>query len=221
MLLFSALRLAYMPEHIQIYLKSRIYSKTPLGAMHTLKITKYLNKTCFPAYMGRRDDFDKDLQEYLASKKKKKIDVMKMIKGIMPKPSPPPVKLPPEIQTYDSQEEEKTEEKPKVEILEEEKEPIVEEYGTEKPIWHKILEKVGLKSSGAVEKEEEFLKERGEEAKIKELVEKEIMQKDMKDLAKITLFVVKQLPPERLAEFKQSSDFSDLKKLLQKYKLIK
>ena len=44
---------------------------------------------------------------------------------------------------------------------------------------------------------------------------------DLKEIAKIALFVIKQLPPEQLQEFKNSSDFADLKQILQKYRLIK
>jgi hypothetical protein len=192
--------------------------------MHILKITKYLNNAFFLSDMGRREELDQDLVDYLSGKKRKKLDVIEMIKGIMPKSSPPPVELPPEIQTYDAKEEKKVEEKPKVEILDEEEKPKtdLEEYGEESPsLWEGILRKFGMKPSSQVEKEEAELKEHAEEEKIKEMVGKELVMKDMRDLAKMTLFVIKQLPPERLKEFKQSTDFTDLKEILKKYKFIK
>lgn len=180
--------------------------------------------------MGRKQEFEQELGDYIKGKRRKKIDVVSMIKGMMPKPSPPPVKLPPEIQPYGDEEEKKAEKKenkkvdevPAIETIEEAPKTEVEEYEAEtKPFWHSVLEKVGLKPSKAAQKEEAILAEKGEEEKIKEMVEKEFMLKDIRDLAKMTLFVIKQLPPERMEQFKQSSDFNDLKELLKKYKLIK
>ncbi|MEM4263954.1 MAG: hypothetical protein QW666_03625 [Candidatus Woesearchaeota archaeon] len=174
-----------------------------------------------------RKEFEEELGAYLKSKRKKKIDVVGMIKGIMPKPTPPPVKLPPEIQVYGEEEqagkkiEEKAEDTPYVEAFEEPK-TEVEEYPAEvkKPFWHTVLEKVGFKGK-ETQKEDEMLRVQSEEEKIKGIVEKEFLLKDLKNLAKITLFVIKQLPKERMEQFKQSSDFTDLKEMLKKYKLIK
>lgn len=184
--------------------------------------------------MGRKQELDLELGEYIKGKKKKKIDVMSVIKGIMPKPSPPPVKLPPEIQPYGDEEEKKTEKKeekkPELKAEEpklgfEEQQTDVEEYEAEakKPFFNSILEKIGIKpgKTAAKTQEEELLREQGEEEKIKGMVEKEFLLKDIKSLAKMTLFVIKQLPKERMDQFKQSSDFADLKELLKKYKLIK
>lgn len=191
---------------------------------------KFLNTVYFSGDMGRKQELEQELGEYIKGKRKKKIDVVGMIKGMMPKPSPPPIKLPPEIQLYGDEEEKKAEKKedkkvdevPAIETIEEAPKTEIEEYEAEtKPLWHSILEKVGLKPSKAVKKEEAMLAEKGEEEKIKEMVEKEFMLKDIRDLAKMTLFVIKQLPKERMEQFKQTSDFNDLKELLKKYKLIK
>lgn len=194
---------------------------------------KFLNTMHFSDYMGRKQELEQELGDYIKGKRRKKIDVVSMIKGMMPKPSPPPVKLPPEIQPYgdeeekkaekkeERKEEKKAEEEPKIGI--EVAESEIEEYAAEpkKPFFHSILEKMGIKPSKAAQKEEAMLAEKGEEEKIKEMVEREFMLKDIRDLAKMTLFVIKQLPPERMEQFKQSSDFNDLKELLKKYKLIK
>ncbi|MBW3001658.1 hypothetical protein KY338_00690 [Candidatus Woesearchaeota archaeon] len=169
--------------------------------------------------MGSQKEFDKDLSEYLSGRKRKKIDVLGMIKGIMPKPTPPPVKMPPEIQTYGEPEEKKPEpakvEEPKVETLEE------EVVGEKKSIWQSLVDRFKFKPYKKEAEQKDKMIEEEEEGRIKEMVAKELMQKDMRDMAKITLYVIKQLPPERLKEFKQSTDWTDLKELLKKYKFIK
>ncbi len=179
--------------------------------------------------MGRKEEFEQELGVYLKGKKKKKIDVVGMIKGIMPKPTPPPVKLPPEIQPYGEEEDkaekmaaEKAEEIPRIEAFDIPNTEIEEyEKAVKKPFWHGILSKVGMKKSKAATEEDKLLKEKGEEEQIKGMIEKELLLKDFKSLAKMTLFVIKQLPKERMDQFKQTSDFTDLKELLKKYKLIK
>ena len=47
------------------------------------------------------------------------------------------------------------------------------------------------------------------------------MRSDMKQLAKITLDVIKKMPPQEVASFKQSDDFAVLKEILRKNSLIK
>ncbi|MBD3303573.1 hypothetical protein GF343_00345 [Candidatus Woesearchaeota archaeon] len=169
--------------------------------------------------MGSKKEFDQELSEYLSVKKKKKIDVIGMIKGFMPKPTPPPVKMPPEVQTYGEPNEKKPEpektEKPKAETLEE------EVTGEKKSIWQSLLERLRFKPYKKEIEQKDKMLEDEEEGRIKEMVAKELMLKDMRDMAKITLYVIKQLPPERLKEFKQGSDWTDLKELLKKYKFIK
>ena len=168
--------------------------------------------------MGSKTEFDKDLSEYISGRKRKKIDVVGMIKGLMPKPTPPPVKLPPEVETYGEaekkQEPEKIEE-PRVETLEE------EVVGEKKSLWQSLLDRFKFKPYQKEIEQKDKMIEEEEEGRIKEMVAKELMIKDMRDVAKITLYLVKQLPPERLKEFKQSTDWTDLKELLKKYKFIK
>ena len=166
--------------------------------------------------MGRKDEFDKELSEYLSSRKKKKIDVIGVIKGFMPKPTPPPVKVPPEVETYAEEEKKPAPVEEKVETLEE------EVAGKKKSIWRTLIERIKFPQPHKKElAEKEKLIEEEEEGRIKEMVAKELMLKDLRDTAKIALFLIKQLPPERLKEFKESSDFADLKEILKKYKFIK
>jgi hypothetical protein len=44
---------------------------------------------------------------------------------------------------------------------------------------------------------------------------------DMKEIAKIALSMIKQLPDEQLRTFKQSPDFDKMKSILKKHELIK
>lgn len=169
--------------------------------------------------MGSKDEFDKDLSEYLSGRKKKKIDVMGVIKGLMPKPTPPPVEMPPEIETYGAEEEKKPLEPEKKEEPAENLEEEVE--GKKRSIWQAILDRFKKKPYKKEIEQKDKLIEEEEEGRIKEMVARELMMKDLRDISKITLYVIKQLPPERLKEFKQSTDWTDFKEILKKYKLIK
>ena len=169
--------------------------------------------------MGRQTEFDKELGEYLSGRKKKKIDVLGVIKGLMPKSTPPPVELPPEVEPYGGEEKkpepEKVEAEVKVETLDE------EITGQKRSIWRALVDRFKFKPyKEALEQKDKKLEEE-EEGRIKEMVAKELMLKDLRDTAKITLYLIKQLPPERLKEFKQSSDWTDFKEILKKYNLIK
>jgi len=174
--------------------------------------------------MGRNNDFEKELNQYLTGKKKKKLDVVGAIKGLMPKPTPPPVKLPPEVQTYGGEETKKPEKQPeKTQIIQEpEKESLDTGItGKRKSIWTSLLDRLKFKPYKKELESKDKQLEQEEEGRIKEMVAKELMLKDMRDVAKIALYLIKQLPPERLKEFKQSSDFTDLKEILKKYNFIK
>jgi len=171
--------------------------------------------------MGKQTEFDKDLGDYLSGRKKKKIDVFGAIKGLMPKPTPPPVELPPEIEPYGVEEqkkpepEKKSEPEAKVETLDE------EITGNKPSIWKSLLGRFKFKPYKKELDQKNKMIEEEEEGRIKEMVQKELMMKDLRDIAKITLYLIKQLPPERLKEFKQSTDWTDFKEILKKYSLIK
>jgi hypothetical protein len=174
--------------------------------------------------MGKNDDFDKDLGDYLSGRKKKKIDVFGVIKGFMPKPTPPPVKLPPEVELYDEEAEKKPEVNlEKTRIIEETEEKTLDNEitGQKKSIWHSLIGRFKFKPYKKELESKDKQLEQEEEGRIQEMVAKELMLKDLRDTAKIALYLIKQLSPERLREFKQSSDFSDLKEILKKYNFIK
>ncbi|MBI4451255.1 hypothetical protein HY642_04740 [Candidatus Woesearchaeota archaeon] len=44
---------------------------------------------------------------------------------------------------------------------------------------------------------------------------------DMKELSRISLSIIKQLPPEQVQELKQTQDFERFKEILRKHKIIK
>ncbi len=160
-------------------------------------------------------EFEKELEAYISSRKKKKRDVRGFFKKMIPKVTPKDVDLPPDIQAYDVNE--TPHEHRKLENVD----PLLEEeYEDErKSVVEKVVEWFRPKPKEIHLDEQE--KQEFEEQKIKELVGKELVMQDMKEMAKIALYAIKQLPPEELQEFKKSSDFADLKQILQKYKLIK
>lgn len=135
--------------------------------------------------MGK-EDFDQELSAYLSDRKKRKIDVMGVIKGFMPKPTPPAVELPPEIQPYGIEEETKNPEpEPKEEIIAESLEEEV--TGKKKSVWHAILGKLKFKPHKKELEQKDKMIEEEEEGRIKEMVAKELMLKDLRDISKIAL----------------------------------
>jgi len=80
-----------------------------------------------------------------------------------------------------------------------------------------------------VEKKEPWLKRIFSIKKEKEEPEPEVEYKllaedavaDLKFLTKVTLENIKNLPPDKIKEFKKSDDFDKLKKILKKHELIK
>lgn len=161
--------------------------------------------------MGK-NEFDKELGTYLSRRKKAEVpDILKWIKGLIPKPTPPPVQvsIPAEIQTY---EEEKLVPKP------ESKKEVLKEYNqNKKNVLSFILDK--LNKLGWFKKTP--ISEEEQESKIKDIVAKEMMQKDLREISKIALMAIKKLPEEDMKEFKDSAEFDSLKKILKKHDLIK
>lgn len=170
-----------------------------------------------------KGDFDRELSIYLSRRKKAGMpDIVRFLKGFLPKPTPPPVKmsLPEDIETY--------EEKPVVPAQmqqpkpalqkQEKKEEIMEEVqeykADQKNVLGFIMDKIGIARKQAMTEEEK-------EAKIQDLVKKEMMQKDIREVAKIALMAIKKLQPDDLKQFKNSAEFDALKGLLKKYDLIK
>ncbi len=92
---------------------------------------------------------------------------------------------------------------------------IEEEYEQKKGFFKRLFSDIFKDTK----KKDSF--EEAEEDKVKQTLEKEEVLKDMKELARISLSVIKQLPPEIIHDFRNSEDFSKLKEILKKHGLIK
>ncbi len=151
-----------------------------------------------------RGEFEKEMEQYIAQRRRAKImlpDFLNMFKRKKKMPEP---ELPPEIQKY---EEGSPAEPPETMPGEEEAEP-------EKGVVTKILESVGLVGG---KKTPDPLSQK----QVQQMLAKDELSKDMKEIAKIALHITKKLPPEQLSEFKASPEFERLKELLRKHQLIK
>ncbi|HLF54970.1 MAG TPA: hypothetical protein VI612_04580 [Candidatus Nanoarchaeia archaeon] len=132
-----------------------------------------------------RNDFDKDLEEYLHARKKgARFNIDQFIKDFIRKFKPKPserVEMPEEIEVYDQKEQPK------------------------EGVFAKIFKKEEVSS-------EELLRTK---------MAAEDALEDMKEISKIALNAIKQLPDEQLRTFKQSPEFEKLKGILKKHELIK
>ncbi len=158
--------------------------------------------------MGK-NEFDKELGTYLSRRKKAEMpDIIGWLKGFIPKPAPPPVNvsMPAEIETY----EEKQTKKPEI------KKEIVEEP-VSKNVWTFLMEK--LRSISLPKKPQ--VNEEEQETKIRDIVAKEMIYKDLREISKVALIAIKKLPEEDMKEFKESAEFESLKNILKKHDLIK
>ena len=133
--------------------------------------------------MGK-SEFGKELGTYLTRRKKAELpDILKWLKSFIPKPTPPPVQvnMPAEVETYEE----------KVSIKPELKQEIVEEYSPEKKnVLNFILDK--FSKLGGFKKP--VISEEEQEAQIKDIVAKEMVQKDLCEVSKIALMAIKKLP---------------------------
>ena len=151
-----------------------------------------------------REEFEKELDQYIAQRRRAKIrfpDIGRMFAAKhkkMPEPE-----LPPEIQKY--------EEDTPAEIPEA---MPGEDVQPQKGFFTKLLESLGLVTTE--EKAEEVPAEQ-----VQQMLAKDNLAQDTKEIAKIALSIIKQLPPEQLASFKAGPEFSRLKELLRKHQLIK
>jgi len=133
--------------------------------------------------------FDKDLDDYLRARSKKKVDIRGFIEKFKPKLEKK-IELPEEVEVYDVNEAEAE--------LPEKKEKDTNVFG-----W---LFKKRKKADEDIE---------GLKFEVVSLTD------DLKEVAKIALVAIKRLPDDRLAEFKKSSEFDKLKKILHERNLIK
>ena len=134
-----------------------------------------------------RDEFERDMKEYLRTRKRAGFNLKSLVQDFFPKKKPEQVELHEEVEVY--------------------------EESSKQPLGQRVKEKVLTKF---------FKKEEpAEEEIMRTKMEAEDAISDMKEVSKIALGVVKQLPDEQLREFKQSEDFEKLKTILKKHELIK
>jgi hypothetical protein len=155
-----------------------------------------------------RGEFEKELEQYIGQRRKARFKFPDVFGALKRKKKMPEPELHPEVQKY--------EEGSPAEIPEampgEEEEASPEQR---KGVMTKLLESLGL--VGGKEKTPENLP--AEE--VQQMLAKDEISQDMKEIAKIALLVIKKLPPEQMSEFKTSPEFDRLKELLRKHQLIK
>ncbi|VVB80847.1 Uncharacterised protein [uncultured archaeon] len=129
-----------------------------------------------------KEEFEREMEEYLRARKKAGFNIKAFFQNLLPKKREK-VEMPEEVEVY----EEEAKQEPKEGML-------AKLFKKEEPI------------------NEELLRTR---------MQVEDMTADMKEISKIALSVVKQLPDEQLRAFKESPDFEKLKVVLKKHDLIK
>lgn len=161
-----------------------------------------------------RAEFERELEQYLAQRRRAKLKVPNIFGWFKQKKKMPEPELPPEIQKYDEQT--PAEQPEPTETLQVEEQPAeTQPAEAKKGVLTKILEGVGLVTV------EEKKSEEIPQEEVQKLLEKDDITQDTREIAKIALSVIKKLPPEQLAEYKQSQEFLRLKELLKKHQLIK
>ncbi len=131
-----------------------------------------------------RDEFERDMHEYLRARRRAGLNIKEILKGLIPKRKPEKIEMPEEIEVYDEKEEA----------------PKAPKEG--------VFAKM-------------FKKEPAQEEIMQAQMQVEDTITDMKEVSKITLNMIRQLPDEELRKFKQSPDFERLKNILKKHELIK
>ena len=130
-----------------------------------------------------RDDFQRDMGEYLRTRKRAGFNIKTFIQDFLPKKRPE-AEMPEEVEVYHADDKPKPKKENRLKKWFNKQEPPTEE-----------LLRTQMQAEDAIT--------------------------DLKEMAKITLGIVKQLPDEQLREIKQSSDFERMKTLLKKHELIK
>jgi hypothetical protein len=128
-----------------------------------------------------RDDFERDMREYISARKRARFNIKTFLQDILPKMPKKAQPMPEEVEVY-----------------------------TEKPIQEQPKESILTK----------WFKKETEELTCTKM-EAEDTKTDLKEMARITLGMIKQLPDQQLKDIKQSSDFEKLKTILKKHDLIK
>jgi len=149
---------------------------------------------------NRKTELNRDLSSYIASKRKSSFSLKGIFTGSQQ--SENTASMHPEVKPYESKEEEKEVPSMDDEAVEE----LEEEYAEE--------------SKGFFSKLKGLFKPEKEPEDSEEDVE-ELANPELKELARITLTVLKKLPGQELREFKNSEDFAKFKDILARNNLIK
>ena len=146
--------------------------------------------------MSDRKEFDRDLDEYLSARKKSSLfsGIGSLFSGWSKRSQPEDVDLGPDLKPYEAKEEH-------VPSHEEEYVAPTESMPRKKG-WLAGLFGGGEESDEVVEMPV-------------------VTDDDLKEVSRIALQAIKMLPPDQLAEFKQSNEFENLKTILKKHSLIK
>jgi hypothetical protein len=131
-----------------------------------------------------REDFEKDMREYLRTRKKAGFNIKQLLQDLLPKKKAEAVELPEEVEVYHEETE-----KPK------RKEHVLTKFFKKEEPMHEELLRTKMQAEDAIA--------------------------DMKEIAKIALGMINELPDEQLIKFKKSPDFEKMKFLLKKHELIK
>jgi len=155
-----------------------------------------------------RGEFERELEQYLAQRRRAKMKLPNIF-GFFKKPRKkmPEPELPPEVHKYD--------ETTPAEVPEAMPGEEAVEGPSKKGVFTKVLESLGLVTV------EEKAPEHIAAEEVQQMLVKDEVTQDTKEIARIALQVIKQLPPEQLASFKSGPEFARLKELLKKHQLIK
>ena len=143
------------------------------------------------------DNFDKDMKEYLSSRKKSGL-----FSGML-KEKQPEIRLHPEVEPYEEQ-------------------PMMqnESEATEAPAESESYEPESYETE-PTKKKGFFSRLFGGKTESTPVLASSEMMDDFKRVSKIALALAKQLNPENLETFKRSADYEELKTILKKHNLIK
>ena len=150
-----------------------------------------------------RGEFEKELEQYISHRRRAKIKFPSIFKAFKPAKKMHQPELPPEITAYDKA----TPAEP-LETFPD------DDYPAKKGFMTSVFEKLGLITVD--KKPDEIAPE-----EVQHMLAKDDVTQDTKEIAKIALAVIKQLPPEQLTQFKSGPEFARLKELLRKHQLIK
>jgi hypothetical protein len=154
-----------------------------------------------------RGEFERELEQYLAQRRRAKMKFPSITGFFKTKKKMPEPELPPEVHKYD--------ETTPAEVPEPMPGEEAAEEQSRKGFFTRFLEGIGLVTVDQQQPEQIPTEE------VQQMLAKDDLTQDTKEIARIALQVIKQLPPDQLSTFKASPEFDRLKELLKKHQLIK